>query len=88
MWNFNFVVVSQKTLFFAPKKGKMVFACDEKENFLLQLVSNPKMHMCVQYGHIITNYATILAITLVMWPKSYKTSNMIAYFVKVFLWCF
>jgi hypothetical protein len=42
------------------------------------------MHMCAQYGHIITNYVKILVITLVIWPKSHETSNMIAYFVKVF----
>jgi hypothetical protein len=43
-------------------------------------------HVCAQYGHIITNYALILAITLVVWPKCHETSNMIGYFVKDFLW--
>jgi hypothetical protein len=42
------------------------------------------MHMCAQYGHTITNYVLILAITFVIWPKSQETSNMIACFLKVF----
>ena len=42
------------------------------------------MHMYAQYGHIITNYALILAITLVIWPESQETSNEIGHFVKVF----
>ena len=40
--------------------------------------------MCAQYGHIITNYASIIAITLVVWPKSHKTSNMEGHFREVF----
>ena len=43
------------------------------------------MHMYTQYGHIITNYTLILAITLVIWPESQETSNEIGHFVKVFL---
>ena len=40
--------------------------------------------MCVQYGNIITNYVEILAITLVVWPESHETLNMIAHFENVF----
>ena len=43
------------------------------------------MHMHAQYGQIITNYALILAITLVIWPESEETSNEIGHFMKVFL---
>ena len=43
------------------------------------------MHVYAQYGHIIINYALILAITLVIWPESQETSNEIGHFVKVFL---
>jgi hypothetical protein len=62
----------------------MGFLCDERKTSYYNIVNNPKMQMHAQYGHIITNYATILAITLVVWPKNHATSNMIAYFVKVF----
>ena len=41
-------------------------------------------HMRSQYGHNITNYAAILAITLAIWTESHETSNMIGHFVKVF----
>ena len=40
------------------------------------------MHVYAQYGHIITNYALILAITLVIWTQSQETSNEIGHFVK------
>jgi hypothetical protein len=56
----------------------------KKETSFCNIISNPKMHMCAQYGHIIRNYASILAITLLIRPKSHETSNMIAHFVKFF----
>jgi hypothetical protein len=59
----------------------------KRETSFCNIVSNPKMHMCAQYRHIITNYTSILAIILLIWPKSHGTSNMIAHFVKIFLWC-
>jgi hypothetical protein len=49
------------------------------------IVRHPKMHMYAQYGHIITNYATILAITLVVRRESHETSHMIAHFWGSFL---
>jgi hypothetical protein len=80
------VVASQKTLFLALKKnGKWLVHAMKRETFFCNIVSNPKMHMCAQYGHIITNYATIRAIKLVIWPKNHETSNMIARIVKFFL---
>jgi hypothetical protein len=36
--------------------------------------------MCAQYEHIITNYATILAITIVVRRESHETSDMVAHF--------
>ena len=35
------------------------------------IVLHLKIHMCAQYGHIITNYAVILAITLSVWPETH-----------------
>jgi hypothetical protein len=43
------------------------------------------MHICAQYGHIITNYGTILVITLIVWRESQETSDMIAHFLEIFL---
>jgi hypothetical protein len=79
------VVASQKIQFLAPKDGKWLFHAMKRKYSFCNIVRNPKMHMCAQYGHIITNYAAILAITLVIWPKRHETSNMIARFVKDFL---
>jgi hypothetical protein len=62
----------------------MIFPCDEKENFLLQHRKQSQDAHVFTYGHIITTYASILAITLLIWPKSHETLNMIAHFVKVF----
>jgi hypothetical protein len=73
--------------FWHLKNGNWVFRASKGKSFFCNIVSHPKMHMCAQYGHIITNYALILAITLVVWPKCHETSNMIGHFVKEFLWC-
>jgi hypothetical protein len=44
------------------------------------ILRNPKMHMFAQYRHIITNYATILAITLIGRRGSHETSHMLPHF--------
>ena len=67
------------------KNGKWLFRATKRKTSSSNIVHHPKMHMCAQYGHIITNYAAILAITLVVWPERHETSNMIAHFEKVFL---
>jgi hypothetical protein len=52
MWNFNFVVPSQNTPFSAPRKWKMDFSCDEKENFLLQhCKTSQDTHVCTIWIH-------------------------------------
>jgi hypothetical protein len=65
--------------FWHSKNGKCFFWCDEKES-----LSHPKIHTCEQYEQIITNYAAILAITLVAWFENHENSKMIAHFGKVF----
>ena len=67
------------------KNRKWLFGAKKKKIFSCNIVRHPKMHMCVQYGHIITNYAAILAITLVVQPERHETSNLIAHSEKVFL---
>ena len=59
---------------------KWLFGATKRKTSSCNIVRHPKMHMCAQYGHIITNYAAILAITLVVWTESHETSNMIAHF--------
>jgi hypothetical protein len=87
MWIFNLVVASQNTPFSAPQKWKMVFSCDEMENFLLQYRKTS------QYAHVCTIWAYYHKLcrdsihNMAVWPKCHETSNMIAHFVKDFLWC-
>ena len=51
-WNFHFVVASQNDPFFALGKWKMVFPCDEMENFLLQHCSpSYDAHVCTIQAH-------------------------------------
>ena len=66
------------------KNGNWIFRAIKRKTSSCNIVSHPKMHMCAQYGHIITNYASIIAITLVVWPKSHKTSNMEGHFREGF----
>ena len=63
---------------------KWIFCAIKLKTSLGNIVCHAKMHMCAQYGHIITNYAAILAITLVVWPESHEASNMIAHFWEGF----
>ena len=36
----------------------------------VNIVRASKMHVCVEYGHISTNYVMDLAITPVIWPET------------------
>jgi hypothetical protein len=74
------VVSSQNTQFLGLGKWKIDFGATKMKASSSNIVRHPKMHMYAQYGHIITNYATILAITLVVRRESHETSHMIAHF--------
>ena len=78
------VAPSQKKSFGHSENGKWFFGATKCKTSFCNIVRHPKMHVCAQYGHIITNYVAILAITLVVWPESHETSNMIAHYEKVF----
>ena len=71
--------------FWHSENGKWLFGAMKRKTSSCNIVRHPKMHMCAQYGHIITNYVAILAITLVVWPERHETSNLIAHSEKVFL---
>jgi hypothetical protein len=80
-------LLNRTSRFWHLKNGNWLFHASKRKTSSCNIVSHRKMHMCAQYGHIITNYALILAITLVVWPKCHETSIMIGHFVKDFLWC-
>ena len=60
-----------KTLCFRhSENGKWLFGAMKRKTSYCNIVLHPNMHICAQYGHIVTNYAAILAITLVVWSES------------------
>jgi hypothetical protein len=60
-----------KKPFFRTRKMENGFFCAmERKTFFV----NTKMHVCVQYGYILTNYAMDVAITPVIWPESQDSS--------------
>ena len=66
-------------IFGRSENGKWIFCASKRKTFYYNIVRHPMIHMCAQYGHIITNYALILAITLVVWSESHETSDMIGH---------
>ena len=83
-WISHLVVVSQNRPFLCSENGKCLFGAIKRKTSSCNIVCHAMMHMYAQYGHIMTNYVLILAITLVIWPESQETSNEIGHFVKVF----
>jgi hypothetical protein len=74
--------------FWHLKNRNWLFRASKRKISSCNIVSYPKMHMCAQYGHIIINYALILAITLMVWPKCHETSNMIGHICEGFFMTF
>src|SRR4051812_23668620 len=76
-------LLHKKTLF-ALGKWKMVFPCDEKENFLLQHCSPYQCpHACIIWAHhhkLCRDSAHNIG---PLYLESHETSNMIGHFVKV-----
>ena len=71
--------------FLRSENEKWFFCTTKRKTSSWNIVRHLMIHMGAQYGHIITNYFTILAITLVVWFERPETSNMIGHFVKGFL---
>ena len=70
--------------FWQSEIRKWFFFAPEGITSYVNIVRHSKIHMCAQYWHIITNYAAILAKTLVVWLRSHETSNKIAHFWEHF----
>src|SRR3954468_9069499 len=84
-WFFELAIwwLLHKTVrFLCSENGKCLFGAIKRKTSSCNIVCQAMMHMFAQYGHIITNYALILAITLVILPESQETSNEIGHFVK------
>ena len=68
-WFFELAIwwLLHKTVrFLCSENGKCLFGAIKRKTSSCNIVCHPMMHMYAQYGHIITNYALILAITLVI----------------------
>ena len=48
----------------------------------VNIVRASKMHVCVEYGHILANYDMDVAKTPVIWPETLKCSYEIARFFE------
>jgi hypothetical protein len=68
------VAASQKNLFFALEKWKMVFFPINMKTSSMNIVRASKMHVCVEYGHILANYTMDVAKTPVIWPETLECS--------------
>src|SRR4051812_26405773 len=89
-WHFETFIwwlIHKTARFLRSKNRKWFFGATTRKTFSCNIVRHPRMHMHAQYGHVITNYAAILAITLAIWTESNETSNMVAHFEKDFLRC-
>ena len=67
------------------KNGRWLFCAMKVKTPLGNIVWNSKMHPCAQYEIIWTNYAMNVAIRLIIWLESHKSSRMIAHFWEHFL---
>ena len=68
-WFFELAIwwLLHKTVrFLCSENGKCLFGAIKRKNSSCNIVCHAMMHMYAQYGQIITNYALILAIALVI----------------------
>ena len=69
----------KKTHFRHSENGKWIFRAKKMKTPVGNIVWNSKMHPCVQYEIIWTNYAMNVAIRLIIWLESHESSRMIAH---------
>ena len=77
--------------FWHEENRKWILGATKRKISYCNIACHPSMNMYASYEHIITNYAEILAITLVVWPRSHETSDVKGHFCEGFinkLWIF
>jgi hypothetical protein len=65
---------SQKNPFFPLEIWEMVFFPINMKTSSLNIVRASNMHVCVEYGHILANYAMDVAKTPVIWHETLECS--------------
>ena len=78
-------MLHKKTYFLHSENEKWFFCAKKMKTFFGNIVLHSKMHICVQYEIIWTNYVTVIAITLVIWAESHEFSYMRGHFCEHFL---
>ena len=66
------LVLCKKTHFSHSENRNWFFFAMKRKTFFVNIVRAFKMHVCVEYGNIWTNYAMDVAITPVIWTESQK----------------
>ena len=74
------VVGSRKTHVFSIQKMKMVFLLNKLEPRFGNIVWHHKTEACAKFGHIIRNYSTDAAISLLVWLERHESSFVVGRF--------
>jgi hypothetical protein len=64
---------TKKTIFALEKWEKVFFPINMKTSSV-NIVRASNMHVCVEYGHILANYAMDVAKTPIIWPETLECS--------------
>ena len=68
------LLLHKKNHFSHSKNGKWFFFPINMKTSSVNIVRASKMHVCVEYGHILANYAMDVAKTPVIWPETLECS--------------
>ena len=79
------VAASRKTHVFCIQKMKNgFFLLNKLEPRFGNIVCHHKTEACAKFGHIIKNYSTDAAISLLVWLESHESSFMVGRFLEHF----
>ena len=80
------VAASRKTHVFSIQKNeKQFFLLNKLEPRFGNIVRHHRTEACAQFWHIIRNYSTDAAISLLVWLESHESSFMVGRFLEHFL---
>ena len=78
------VAASRKTHVFSIQKMKNDFLVNRLEPRFGNIVCHHKMEASAKFGHIIKNYSTDAAISLLVWLERHESSFMVGRFLEHF----
>ena len=74
------VAASRKTHVFSIQRMKNDFLLNKLEPRFGNIVCHHKTEACAKFGHIIKNYSTDAAISLLVWLESHESLFMVGHF--------